>query len=201
MNRVVGLHLPAEPWSDRTWFFNPFAWQLLFFTGFFFGRGWLEPPAVDRRLLLLSALWLLLLVPISQYRIYLAVPWIDTVRSYLLPDLSKTDFYLLRFAHFLALVYLSLAALRRWPQILQGPWAGPVIRVGQQALPTFLTSMVLAWIGGVVLDQVGRVASTLALVNLVGLATLIGVAYVVGWFKRAPWQHKVRYGVALNAGP
>jgi len=26
------LDLPAEPWSDRRWFFNPFAWQLVFFS-------------------------------------------------------------------------------------------------------------------------------------------------------------------------
>ncbi len=200
VNRIVGLHLPAEPWSDRTWFFNPFAWQLLFFTGFFFGRGWLKPPPVNRRLLLLAGFWVLLLVPISQYRIYLAVPWIDTVREYLLPAISKTDFYLIRYVHFLALAYLSLAALRRWPQIIEGPWASPVIRVGQQALPTFLTSMVLAWIGGIVLDQIGRVASTLALVNLVGLGTLIGVAYLVGWLKRAPWQHKGRHALMPTAG-
>ena len=33
---LAALHLafPAEPWSDRTWFFNPFGWQLIFFTGF-----------------------------------------------------------------------------------------------------------------------------------------------------------------------
>ncbi|MCB1493545.1 MAG: OpgC domain-containing protein, partial [Rhodobiaceae bacterium] len=33
------LDLPAEPWSDRTWFFNPFSWQLVFFTGFAFMIG------------------------------------------------------------------------------------------------------------------------------------------------------------------
>ncbi len=197
INRLLGLHLPAEPWSDRTWFFDPFAWQLLFFTGFFFGRGWLVPPPVDRRLLLAAAVWVLLLVPVSQYRIYLAVPWIDAVREYILPASSKTDFYLIRYVHFLALAYLALAAVGRWPQILGTAWARPVIRVGQQALPTFLTSMVLAWIGGVVLDQIGRRASTLALVNLTGLGLLFAVAYLVGWFKRAPWQQKTRHPASL----
>lgn len=38
---LSGLHLgfPAEPWSDRKWFFNPFGWQLVFFTGFALMRG------------------------------------------------------------------------------------------------------------------------------------------------------------------
>ena len=36
--------LPAEPWSNRQWFFNPFGWQLVFFTGFAFMSGWLPAP-------------------------------------------------------------------------------------------------------------------------------------------------------------
>src|SRR5215217_592580 len=49
---LIPVVLPAEPWSDRFWFFNPFSWQLLFFLGFSFGRGWLVPPGYDRRLML-----------------------------------------------------------------------------------------------------------------------------------------------------
>lgn len=49
-----GLNLPAEPWSERTWFFNPFAWQLIFFTGFAFMRGWIPAPPVRRELVWLS---------------------------------------------------------------------------------------------------------------------------------------------------
>lgn len=37
-----GWELSADPRSDCPWFFNPFAWQLLFFTGFAFGSGWLR---------------------------------------------------------------------------------------------------------------------------------------------------------------
>jgi hypothetical protein len=39
-----GWALPAEPWSDREWFFNPFGWQLVFFTGFAFMARWLPAP-------------------------------------------------------------------------------------------------------------------------------------------------------------
>lgn len=44
------LDLPAEPWSSREWFFNPFSWQLVFFTGFALMRGWLPKPPIDKRL-------------------------------------------------------------------------------------------------------------------------------------------------------
>ena len=37
------LELPAEIAFERPWFFNPFAWQLLFYTGFALGAGWIRP--------------------------------------------------------------------------------------------------------------------------------------------------------------
>lgn len=46
--------LPAEPWSDRPWFFNPFGWQFIFFTGFFLMRGTLPAPRYDWRLMALA---------------------------------------------------------------------------------------------------------------------------------------------------
>ncbi len=50
---TAGLNLPGGPLvqqSGRTgqWFFNPFAWQLVFFTGFALMAGWLPAPPVRR---------------------------------------------------------------------------------------------------------------------------------------------------------
>ena len=47
---LMHLHLgfPAEPWSDRKWYFNPFGWQLVFFTGFALMRGWIPKPPVKQ---------------------------------------------------------------------------------------------------------------------------------------------------------
>ena len=43
------IELPAERWgTGRSWFFNPFSWQLIFFLGFAFARGWLRPPRPTR---------------------------------------------------------------------------------------------------------------------------------------------------------
>ena len=59
------LKLPAEPWSARTWFFNPFAWQLVFFTGYAFVRGWIKPPPVDRRLIAIAAVIVIVAIPFA----------------------------------------------------------------------------------------------------------------------------------------
>ena len=70
----AGLDLSAEPWSDRTWYFNPFAWQILFFTGFSLQRRWLRPPPARRPLLLAALAFVLLMVPLSRWQIYEAYP-------------------------------------------------------------------------------------------------------------------------------
>ncbi|MEM6423323.1 MAG: OpgC domain-containing protein, partial [Pseudomonadota bacterium] len=48
---IAWLNLPSRPWDTGTWFFNPFAWQLVFFTGFAFGMGWLPAPPRSRVLM------------------------------------------------------------------------------------------------------------------------------------------------------
>ena len=187
LNRFLDFGLPAEPWGERPWFFNPFAWQLLFFTGFFLARGWLAPPPFDRRLFWIAVTFVAALVPIAQYRFHQAFPVLVALHDWLLPPDAKTQFHLLRYAHFLALAYIALYLLHGRERVLTGPLLRPVIAVGQQALPTFMTSMVLAWIGTMILDHAGRDQVTLALVNLGGLAAVIAVAYLVGWIKSAPW--------------
>ena len=70
--RRIGL--PAEPWSDRQWFFNPFGWQLLFFTGFAFMRGWIPAPPVSKTLIWAAALFLIFSMPFGSWKVF---TWIN----------------------------------------------------------------------------------------------------------------------------
>ena len=101
------LNFPAEPWTQRKWFFNPLGWQLVFFTGFAFMRGWLKPPKVSRNRLILAAVIVLVTIPFAYFRILNAFPELKTVRTGLLPLIGKTQFGLLRYVHFLATAYLG----------------------------------------------------------------------------------------------
>ena len=80
-----GVDLPAEWWfvepSTRPWFFNPFAWQLVFFTGFAFMAGWLPAPPVNRRLITLAVVIVLLSVPFAWYKVIDASAAIRAWRS------------------------------------------------------------------------------------------------------------------------
>ncbi len=116
---TLWLNLPATPWGDATWFFNPFAWQIVFFTGFAFGMGWLAGPPVSRRLVLLAALVLLVSVPFAWFKIHegFYLPpewalqrWIADIRAATEPLWWKTWQGALRYLHFLALAYLAWVA-------------------------------------------------------------------------------------------
>ena len=194
---TAGLNLPAELWftkpSDRMWFFNPFAWQLVFFTGFALMAGWLPAPPVTRGLVVLAIGIVVLSVPFAWHKIISASEFVRDWRRDWSVLFSKTDFGVLRYVHFLALAYLA------W--VLAGPegvrlrrtgWTGAVIalvmRVGQQSLAVFAASMVMARVLGAVLDLAGGGWLAAMAVNLAGFTIIIAVARLAAYFKAKPWK-------------
>ncbi|MBD3787188.1 MAG: OpgC domain-containing protein, partial [Sphingomonadales bacterium] len=112
---TAGLNLPAELWfsrpSDRPWFFNPFAWQLVFFTGFAVMAGWVPAPPVRRGLVWLAAAIVILSVPLAWSKIIGQIGPIRDLRRAAAPLFDKTDLGALRYVHFLALAYLAWVAV------------------------------------------------------------------------------------------
>ena len=199
-NFAFDLGQPAEWWSERHWFFDPYGWALIFYTGFAFGIGWLKPPPVRPLLVLLALAFVLFMVPMKWHPIWSQGGVIGEMSRSLLWGFQKTDFGVLRYVHFLALAYLMHALILKLPWLLQGAWAKPIVKVGQQALPTFLSSMVLSWIGGMMLDIWGRHAVAWTAVNLSGFAALIAIAYLSAFFKQQPWKRKREPAASGTAG-
>lgn len=187
-NRTFGFDLPAEWWSDRSWFFNPFGWQLIFFTGFYISNGWLTSPPPRRWLIWLAAGYLIVMVPLYWPPIWSNVEIFDRISLFLLPTYEKMDFGIARYLHFLAMAYLLRCAFLGREEVLYHRLMAPVRRVGQQALAVFVSSIVLSRVAGMVLDVLGRDAWTWALVNLTGFAIITGIAYFMGWIKSEPWR-------------
>ena len=196
----ITLELPASFHSDRSWFFNPFGWQLVFFTGFALMRGWLPPPPVNA-LLVITAIVItvgfmsLSHVAFREWGFDWALRW--RIENIML--LYKTDFGVLRYIHFMVLAYLAYAVAGeggRWllpvARTLSGKtWKALVTvltKVGQQSLAVFIVSMMLSIFVGFILDQTGNGAWPVALCNLLGWAFLVGIAYAVSWFKSQPWR-------------
>ena len=216
---IGSLHLPAEPWSNREWFFNPFGWQLLFFTGFAFMRGWLPKPPVSKTLVWLSIAFVLLSAPIGSWKVF---TWVEAASPALGDSLrnvwdgmqqfaertgfdlrDKTDFAVLRYVHFLSLAYLAWVIAGDGGRNLRATGTGVtshvwqalltvITKVGQQSLAVFVFSMAIARLLGFVLDQIGRNPATFTLVNLLGFCMIVSVAYIAAWFKSQPWKSKPR---------
>lgn len=180
--------LPAEPWSDRPWFFNPFGWQFLFFTGFFIMRGNLPVPDFDRRLMTLAIAMVVITVPFAWVRFQEVHPFFQMAADQLLPFTDKTNFGFLRFIHFMALCYIAIHLVGERGSRLRGPAVRVVTVVGQQSLAVFIMGMVIAQPIGIALDHAGRTTGAEVLGNLFGFAMLIATAYLVRWFKSSPWK-------------
>ena len=222
-----GLHfaLPAELPSDylkereisRTWFFNPFGWQLVFFTGFALMRGWIPAPPVKTWLIALCAVIVLMNVPFSSIGVRefngwalslfgADVEWQKFAREWRIDNrvfITKSDFGLFRYLHFLAVAYLAwVAAGHKGHRLIatgagffSDAWRGfvaVVMKVGQQSLAVFIFSMFFARFIGFMMDIIGRTTLKMTIANLIGFLALILVAYSVAWFKSQPWRKKVQ---------
>ena len=194
---TAGLNLPAEFWfvkpSGREWFFNPFAWQLVFFTGFALVAGWLPSPPVRRWLIWAAVAVVAVSVPFAWGKIIGHFEVIRDLRRAGAVLIDKSDFGILRYVHFLALAYLAWVAVGPEGKYLRlGGLAGAAIalvsRVGQQSLAVFAASMVLARVLGAFLDLAGNGPLAALAVNLAGFGLIIGVAKLAAFFKKEPWK-------------
>ncbi|HEY5797274.1 MAG TPA: OpgC domain-containing protein [Bosea sp. (in: a-proteobacteria)] len=190
---VSGLNLPGNPWNGAGWFLNPFAWQLIFFLGFFIALKWLPVPALgDRRVVIATAVFVLLSVPLSFWGLLEHWPSAQAARDLLLPAGEKTNLHILRVIHFLAVAYLVLSLIEPWRKRLDSGAGHLLILIGRQSLACFLASVVLARLLGAIADAAGHSEPIVALLNLAGFALILATAVVVGWFKGAPWAGPAR---------
>jgi hypothetical protein len=200
---AIDLHFNAEPWSNREWFFNPFGWQLIFFTGFAFVRGWLPRPPINVWLILIALIIVIGSIPFSS--IGARFDLLSDVNSWRTDNriwITKSDFGILHYLHFLGLAYLGYVIAGEGgrhllPQGVSGIgkiWKTIVTlitKVGQQSLAVFVFSMVLARVLGMLLDLTERSTAVVTSANLIGWFLLICVAYTVAWFKSQPWKRPV----------
>jgi hypothetical protein len=180
--QITGLNLPGGQSPGMAWFFNPFAWQLVFFTGFAFGMGWLPTPKLARGWLFwLCVVVLVVSVPLNFWAFTNAFPALYAIHQWFVPEIGKTNFAPALYLHFLASAYVALVLVDPIREKLA--LFRPIILVGQQALAAFMASIVFAWTGGMILDHVGRGEVQIALVNLAGFAGLVLVAMIARDYK------------------
>jgi hypothetical protein len=179
------LHLTAFP--DGFWSFNPFAWQLLFVFG-----AWCALGGVRQMSRILSSpltLWIALAYLFAAFGV--TMTWYFPVLNHLphwleqwIYPIDKTDFDVLRFAHFLALAVLAVRFVPAgWPG-LKSPWLRPMILCGQYSLQIFCLGVALAFAGYFLLMESSAGIGLHFLVGIAGILIMSAVAWLFTWYKR-----------------
>jgi len=138
----LGVKLVGNPWTGFGWFFNPFAWQLIFFCGFFFGSGWIKPPPFGNRPLVIICLaFLVVSVPVNFWGFIDNVWFFADIHMWLLADEEKSNLHILRVIHFLALGYIALTFVNPRRHLLNQGIGKIIIRLAVSRLPFSLSAL------------------------------------------------------------
>jgi hypothetical protein len=164
--------------DSQGWYFNPFAWQLLFSLGAIAGSLSANAPLKKPRgLLWVGAAYV-------AFAFILKAPWTNLpalAGAIVLPleivgDVSKQYLSLWRLAHIAALAYVIAAIVQPGAAWLTHPIARAFITCGRQALTVFCVGTVLSLAGFVVLAEIGCGLICQIGVNVVGAGLLLFAA-------------------------
>jgi len=186
---TIKFDLHLSTYGNGFWSFNPCAWQLLFVFGAWCALGGgrrLSPILANPYVLWLAIAWLAatFFVTMTWYFPQLegAIPaWL----ARLIYPINKTDFDILRFAHFLALAVVALRCVPSGGIGLQSRWARPLILCGQYSLQIFALGVALSFAGYAFLMERDAGAALHVVVGAAGILIMYGVARIFTWYKGA----------------
>jgi hypothetical protein len=165
------------------WYFNPFAWQLLFVFGAACGRShgtreriwpdspWLEPVAV---------LYLLLSFAIvSTWYVPALERFMPDQLQRILYPIDKSSLDPLRLLHFLALAFLTVHYVSAESPLLRWRVSKILLICGRQSLHVFCLGIFLSFAAHFILEEIdGSIAMQIA-VSVIGIALMTGLAWAI----------------------
>jgi hypothetical protein len=196
--RFTGINM--QSWTGEGWFFNPFAWQLLFTIGAILSYA---PPRMPRirwpidvaSVLILLAGIIVIWVIDTHPRILATMP-APVIRFVITED--KTGLHPFRLLSILSLAWLTARSVPPDAEWLRSRLAAPLVLLGQNSLPVFCSGIFFGFIARLGLEAQESAAMQIA-VNLFGALAMVAVAGIAAWYRgkgRAPAQ---RQPVALPA--
>lgn len=180
--RIFDWNFASYP-AGSTWYFNPFAWQMLFIFAAWCGTGGASRiwPIVQSRLALIAAvIWI-------AFAFLIVMTWHVAALDALVPKwmikiiypIDKTDLDMFRFTHFLALALIvSRYVPHDWAP-LKFKWLRPAIMCGRHSLPIFCFGVFLSFAAHWVLMQYTRGVWEQLVVSGVGILIMIAIAWVL----------------------
>jgi len=179
--QAYGLNLSA--WPNGKLFFNPLAWQLLFVFGAWYAqhgadrlKAVLRSPAV----LTAAIIYLLFsLVVVLSWQVDAAGQFVPEALSDLLYPIDKSNLAPPRLMHFLALGVVAFHVVtRRWHGLFTPPIIAS-IRCGENSLPIYCISVLLSFLGHILLTNISSSIPMQIVVSLTGVAMMIGAATLI----------------------
>jgi hypothetical protein len=179
-------NMPSYP--SGHWYFNPFAWQLLFVFGAWCALGGAQRLSGVLR----SPVTVTLAVVYLVFAFFISLSWYLPGMSQYVPHwleeviypIDKVNLDVLRFTHFLALAVVTLKFIPRdWPP-LKSWWMWPPIVCGQHSLEIFCLGVFLSFAAHFAMVEVSAELWMQCLVSALGILIMIGAAGLLMWYKR-----------------
>jgi hypothetical protein len=183
--RRFGIAPPS--WTGSGWFFNPFAWQVLFAVGVVMARA--DPAWLGRRFGWNRWVAVLAVVGLAGAAVLLNAVWHGPARGWEPPEwlaawmagVDKTGLHPARLLSVLVMTWLIAHLLPAGARFLTGRLAAPFVLMGQQSLPVFCSGIFLSFLGRLAIEADAGLPAQIA-VNAAGLAALIAIGAVSAWY-------------------
>jgi len=181
---VFELNLPNG--NAGVWFFNPFAWQVIFTLGVVIGRAALLGVGAPRRAWLDAAAlafivfaWVVKTATGNPTGIAVLNDWFDSVQL----GSDKTNLAWMRLIHIGALTWLAIRWLPAGGSMAKYAPGHVLACVGQNSLHVFCVGIVLAIIGQILLAETSFALGVQLLICTAGITILTGLGMFLSWYR------------------
>lgn len=199
---LLGWNLPNNP-GTGSWFFNPFAWQLLFTIGMVLGSAVTAGVSLPRDRMSIAAAFSILIVCFllrSPWTEMWNIAFIPEMPEALRPQISKSNASLWRVTNALAFVYVIWALVPATLRWFEGVVARTVCNAGRHSLEVFCLGIVLSVAGHIMVVETASTPTSYYVVSLLGCGLLLGFGSFLTWYKSIGKESaKVRATAASHA--
>lgn len=183
--RHWGVNLTS--FKGAPWYFNPFAWQMLFVIGAWCAMGGAQRLGAlirSRAFLIGGSAYLILGLVMRTAELHPELKALlpSELTSVFITN-NKTNLPPYRLLHFMILAGFAARFIPRGWEILQSRWFKPAALCGQKSLEVFALGTMLSFIAHFYLQYVSDSALSQILVSFLGIGILCSFAYMISKWK------------------